>query len=156
MPVKNDHQNKHRWWGTLTLDPSTEVIGGKLLPDSECVFAKRNRNSHFVTHGTYVKKVKVISIVGDKALAADAIQQTANNQIQNLSADLMDLPVGLPLVEILEIDNDNTPPLIREFNRLTERLFNDEKWLNDNGERVGADDIRVGREMPELPTAVLS
>lgn len=156
MPVVNGQQNKHRWWGILTIDSGMENSGG-LAEGTQCVFIKANRDSHFVSQGTFVSKVRVFKSLKD---AEDVLLRKASKagaseiEIRRIKSDLKKINAlkTIPsIVEILGIDYKKTPPLAVEVNILTESLFRNGAWLRANGNRIGADDIKLGLRLPPLP-----
>ena len=147
MSVGNGQQNKHRWWGYLTIDPDTVVINGILMPGVRCVFVKTSRHAHFIGEGTYIGKVRIFN---SKSEAANAI---GAGQDPDIYSDLnaSDFPSDLPIVEIFAIDEGKTTPLAKKLNTETLRWFGDEQWKTDNAEQIGRDAIEAGLEMPDLP-----
>jgi hypothetical protein len=152
MPVKEPQQNTHRWWGTLTRDATTEVTGGDLPPNQECIFIKTSADAHFLPQGTVIKRLKILGTSGNinTVLANTSLPSQGSSQI---SADLVKYPGGPDTIvtEILEIDQEASSPLAQEVFDLTETLFHDDEWLARNGARVGKADIELGRELPRLP-----
>jgi len=153
MPVDNGRQNKHGWWGTLTVDRTPP----SLEPGQKCVFIKINRDSHFVSQGTVVPKLSPFRdlAAAEKALLAAVIKVGATpGQLRSIKADLRLIAAMKPvptIVEIKEIDYSMTPPLAVEINILTESLFRNKAWLRVFGKIVGADDILLGLQLPLLP-----
>lgn len=151
MPVKEPHQNTHRWWGTLTRDAKTVVEGDDLPLDQECIFIKTSGDTHFVPQDTVIKRLKILGTLSniETILANTDLPDRAKTQIR---ADLAKYPGGSDTIvtEILLIDWDESPPLAQELFEHTERLFHDNEWLTRHRDRVGKEDIELGRELLRL------
>jgi len=145
MPIDDPKQNIHKWCGELTIDDDTEIVGGTLKPGTRCVFVKTSATSHFVTHGTYVKKVRLVSSKSDAISAVEGNLQTAMADM----GDDFDLADAMPVVEILEINKSRTSPLTNKLNEFIEKLFSDDAWL-DASAAIGQEKIKQGRKMPAL------
>ncbi|HEX5167547.1 MAG TPA: hypothetical protein VFW11_00130 [Cyclobacteriaceae bacterium] len=150
MSVQDPQQNMHQWWGTMTIDPGTIIVDnpakGGLKQGDSCVFVKTSYQSHFVTHGTCVKRVRVIK---DKESAVADIQAKSFKPIPKLKSKL-NFPAGSTIVEILELDKANTPALTQALNEYNETLFNDSEWLKSKG-KIGQSEIIIGMGMASIP-----
>lgn len=146
MPVDDPKQNNHSWWGTLTIDKNTQVVGGALKPGDRCVFVKTSYQSHFISHGTCLKKVRIIKSVQD---AVKDVQAKSFKPIPKLKAKL-NFSSDSTIVEILELDKVNTPALTQALNDYNETLFNDSKWLDSQG-KIGQSEIVIGMGMASIP-----
>jgi hypothetical protein len=159
MKVKDPKQNRHSWCGILLID-STEKQSF-LASNGDHVFLKTSRDAHFVAQDTVVKDAKPLSDAEIEAIIEDIVltipdQSPADRtrlreQIQADIAQCRKEVSNSEVYEILEVDKEETPPLASELNLRTEFLFRDDMWLDRHSERVGADAIRVGRELPCLP-----
>lgn len=154
MPVDNAKQNQHRWWGILTVDYDSSDF----KKDQPCVFVKTNWLSHYVTMGTCILKVNKLGTVDAAKQAFRNITALTDHidkidrDLDSITSDLQkaNLPDNLPIVEIVEIDEANTPPLTLKLNEYTRRLFKreiDPTWLDLNGTRIGKEDVDVARRM---------
>lgn len=151
MPVKEPHQNTHRWWGTLTRDAKTVLEGEDLtLPlNQECIFIKTNADTHFIPQDTVIKRLKILGTLSniETILTSTDLPDRAKTQIR---ADLGKYPAATIVTEVLGIDWDESPPLAQELFDHTERLFHDNEWLTRHRDRVGKEDIELGRELLRL------
>jgi ribosomal protein L6P/L9E len=55
------------------------------------------------------------------------------------------------VIIITGIDKTETAPLAGDINEFTRGRFTDEKWLNDEEDRKGSKDIRLGLLLPPMP-----
>lgn len=155
LKVRDPQQNQHRWTGTLICYKRIRVGKVILNVGDEVIFVKTSRDSHFVSQGTYIGDLIMLSGEGDPNQAIRAI--SANRKIptsikRRMLADLEEYKgTPKPIVEILAIDNAATPPLPKVINALTRGLFNDDDWLDQNNRLVGSDDIKRGRDLLPLP-----
>lgn len=155
MPVGNSRQNQHGWWGTLTIDRDTES-NTNLEKGTLCVFIKTSRESHYVTVGTFIKKVRVFE---NSEKAREEFNKKAKQYSSWLDDDIKLIGIEYPgvtftFVEILELDNVNTTPLADKLNEYTRKLFTQEidaEWLQENAQKVGRVYIEAGLSMPSLP-----
>ncbi len=146
MPVKvrDPQQNKHRWWGTLTNDKSTIPYvedAGK-----ECVFIKTSRFSHYITQGTGVKDWNVLSATGDITEALKNISNVSQAVKDRIKADVSekDFPKKMAIVEIVDLDDASTTPLVKKMNAFTKDLFTKRAWSKNDAKEIGVDDIELG------------
>ena len=157
MAVDNPRQNKHGWWGTLTIDEDTKDAEDKstLKVGTPCVFIKTSKESHYVTSGTFVSKVRVFD---NDQQAKDEFRKKSAQNSSRFEEDLKKIGVEYPgakftFVEILKVDDVKTSPLVRELNECTRKLFSKEskpKWLDDFKEESGKDDIEAGMSLKYL------
>jgi hypothetical protein len=146
MPITDPKQNFHHWWGELTIDEDTEIInGGTIAPQTRCIFVKTSYDSHHLSHGTFIKKVRLFN---NKTDVTKAIRSKSHFDITDMDDD-MDFPDNVPIVEILEVNIDRTSPLTNAVNEFIENLFWDDQWL-DKATPIGQDKIRIGRSMAGL------
>jgi len=153
MPVDYAKQNKHRWWGILTLDVDTP----DLKKGDRCVFVKTKLQSHFVNEGTYVLEVNRLGTVEDAKQVFRKIPEVANyisaieNDLNTIGSELLDAKLtDLPVVEIVKIDEENTSPLTLKLNEYTRLLFSqvvDPTWLEKYGSLIGKDDVLAALRM---------
>jgi len=156
MPVDNPRQNKHGWWGTLTIDEGTEPKGSLNVGDF-CVFVKTNKDSHFVSKGTHIKRINVFSNLA--AAKAQVRAETGSDYDAEIEADLnliSSMYPNAPIVEILEVDSASTSPLTEDINELTKERFNDDLWLAANAntgnpkKELGVTHIKKGRKLKDI------
>lgn len=153
MPVENSRQNKHGWWGTLSIDPDTEPKGNLKVGDL-CIFVKTNRLSHHVANGTFILKINsIISLAAAKARFSHLPPQIVTEIYTDLDLITSNYP-NLALVEILEADDQNTSPLTKKLNEYTRKLFTKDSSLNaedriwlDNNAYIGKEHIEQGMSL---------
>lgn len=152
MPVNNPKQNQHRWWGTLTADPDTQYDGefrfSKTAGDGYplCIFIKTTRDSHFVSSGTYIGRLKVFKDLAEAMIRIDSLPLCEEDR-EAIKSDLKNIESPYcccPLVEVLEFDYARSSPLAIELNIRTKTLFEDSDWLRKYGSQIGKDEIERG------------
>jgi len=156
MPVDNPRQNKHGWWGTLTIDKDTEPKGD-LKVDQLCIFIKTNVLSHVVTRGTFVLTINRISSL---AAAKARFSNLPPPLVVEINRDLDLITTNYPnaaLLEILVVDHLKTTPLTKKLNEYTQKLFTrdpslsaeDRGWLDSQDSyEIGRSDIEAGMGLP--------
>jgi len=152
MPVDNPRQNKHGWWGTLTIDKDTEPKGG-LDVGELCIFIKTNVLSHVVVHGTFVLTINRISSL---AAAKARFSNLPPPIVVQINRDLDLITTSYPnaaLLEILEVDSLKSTPLTKKLNEYTRKLFTrdatlspeDRVWIDSqDSDEIGKSDIEAG------------
>ncbi len=155
LKVRDPQQNQHRWTGTLICYKRIRIGKVILNVGDEVIFVKTSRDSHFVSQGTYIRDLIILSGEGDPNQAVRAIspsRKIPRSVKIRMLADLKEYKgKPKPIVEILAIDHATTPPLPKVINALTRGLFNDDDWLGQNNKLVGSDDIKRGRDLLPLP-----
>jgi hypothetical protein len=159
IKVKDPRQNRHSWCGILEINETEKQ--SLSAGNGEFVFLKTSRDAHFVAQGTIVKNAKPLNDAEIEAIIEDIVltipdQSPADRTRlrEQIQTDIMVCRKDVQntqVYEILELDKEETSPLANELNLRTEFLFRDDMWLDRDSERVGADSIRVGRELPCLP-----
>jgi hypothetical protein len=159
MKVKDPKQNRHSWCGILLIDSNEKQSFS--ASNGDHAFLKTSRDAHFVAQGTIVKNAKLLSDAELEATIEDIVltipdqlpadRTRLRDQIQADVAECRKEVQDIAFYEILEVDKEETSPLTNELNLRTEFLFRDDMWLDRHSDRVGADAIRVGRELPCLP-----
>ncbi|HEX7015988.1 MAG TPA: hypothetical protein VF191_10785 [Cyclobacteriaceae bacterium] len=155
-PVVHDpRQNRHGWWGTLRFvddKDESKIVSSVNGDDSgvQHVFVKTSREAHFVSQGTVVE----IASLGDTAEATlQQLAQSGMNEkvLRLIKEDFanLDATKKTRFHEITAIDDARTSALARMLNIVTEVCFKNDHWLDCAGS-IGADDIRLGRELPSL------
>ena len=149
MPVENSKPNEHRWWGTLTIDPTTTFVDNTWIPKNAsdgypmCVFIKTTWESHIVASNTGVNKVRVFRDLNQAKAAFDQLTKLNDADRNAIKADLDNIEVPFrwcPIVEVTEFDNKS--PLSAALGEKTEQLFNDSAWRNGNYDSpIGKDEI---------------
>jgi len=148
MPVANSRQNKHGWWGTLTLDVGTEGKG-KLQTGDRCIFIKTRREAHFVAEGTFIKEVRIFKDL-DEAIQSLSFFFKDNPSIREDLKKITDEGIT-NFVEILKLDKQSTTPLAKKLNIYTLMLFTlDPEWLEENGAEIGKEDLLLGLSLPPM------
>lgn len=150
MPVANSRQNKHGWWGTLTLDVATEGKG-KLQTGDRCIFIKTKREAHFVAEGTFVKEVRVFENVNEAKQSLSFCSKDRPSILEDLEKITVEYPGITNFVEVLKLDKQKTAPLAKKLNIYTLMLFTlDPEWMDANAEEIGKEDVLLGLSLPPM------
>lgn len=148
MPVENSKPNQHRWWGTLTIDPTTEFEVGSLIPKGAngeyplCVYIKTTWESHTVNTGTEIKTVRVFSDLGKAKERFDSVSGLDKGDRDAIKDDLGRIePVyhWCPLVEVIKFGDKS--PLADELNKKTDELFRNEGWKTTHQGKIKKSEI---------------
>ena len=150
MAVDSPRQNKHGWWGTLTIDPNTDSKD-QLEVGERCIFIKTKREAHYVTQGTVIKKVHIFEDLGDAFKSLEFYFKDNPAILEDLKEITKQYPEIKKYVEILRIDYQRTTPLARKLNIYTLMLFAlDHEWLEANAEAIGKEDVELGLSLPPM------
>jgi hypothetical protein len=125
-------------------------------------FFKTSRDAHYISQGTVVKRIKVLSQTEiDMAIENIINSYIGSEDKERIRAKILSDIEGClkdagnsQLIEILELDNENTSPLTHELNKGTKKLFTNKRWLNRYGAKIGSDSIMAGMRLPPLPRTI--